>query len=151
MLHRLAGLLAVLVAMASPASAMDWLKGDRLESDCLSLLDDPQASEGVSCKAFIQGFLAGAEVTDGLVAERVKTLYRTGDSYVDRAAQTRVGMRLKQYGATSLAGYCIDADVGSEEVIGKVIAHFKRLPGEPELTAGAAVYQALVAGFPCGE
>lgn len=149
MRHWLAGLLAVLFAMASPASAMDWLEGDRLQSDCLSLLDDPKSPETVSCKAFIQGFLAGAQVTDELVAERMKKLQ--GDSYVDRAARTRVGMRLKQYGATSLAGYCIDGAVTSGEVIDQVITHLKRQPGEQDVTAGVAVYHALVAGFPCGE
>ena len=135
---------------ATPAAALEWLKESELEKQCDSFLENHESRDGALCVAFIQGFLAGAEATDGIVAERVKRLQSpTGDSYSDRAIRTRIGNRLKQYGSPYYAGYCIAEEVSSQTVIGKVIDYLNNHPDDPGLTANQAVYMALVHHFPC--
>lgn len=135
---------------ATPAAAVEWLTESQLEDRCDSFLGDQGSRDGALCVAFIQGFLAGAEATDGIVAERVKRLQpATGDSYSDRAIRTRIGSRLKQYGTPYYAGYCIAGEVSSQTVIEKVISYLNNHPDDPSLTANQIVYMALVHHFPC--
>lgn len=140
----------IFMMLATPASALEWLSETELERQCKSFLGDPQSRDGASCVAFIQGFLAGAEATDGIVAERVKQMHAsTGDSYSDRAIRTRIGSRLKEYGTPYYASYCISKDVSSAAVIGKVVDFLNDHPDEPGLTANQIVYMSLVHHFPC--
>jgi len=135
---------------AVPAGAVEWLTEGELENQCDQFLDDPQSRQGALCMAFIQGFLAGAEATDGVVAERISKMQApTGDSYSDRAIRTRIGSRLERFGTPYYAGYCIDNDVPSSTVISEVIDYLGNHPDEPGITANQAVYMALVDRFPC--
>ncbi len=143
-------LFAGVVLFAGPAMALEWLTEDELEQRCESFLDDAQSRDGALCIAFIQGFLAGAEATDGIVAERVRKIQPpSGDTYADRALRTRIGSYLQKYGTPYYAGYCIGQDVSSQTVITTVIDYLNNHPDEPGLTANQAVYMALMERFPC--
>ncbi|GAB4138436.1 MAG: hypothetical protein Tsb0016_04410 [Sphingomonadales bacterium] len=138
------------VAAARPSLAVEWLQETELQAHCQQFLEAPQSREGALCIAFIQGFLAGAEATDGIVAERVQKMQApTGDALSDRMIKTRIGSRLKQYGTPYYAGYCIAEDVSSQTVIAKVIDYLNEHPDEPSITANQAVYMGLVYHFPC--
>lgn len=139
-------LLAGSLLLVTPTRAIEWLAEAELEEQCAEFLSDGQSRGGALCIAFIQGFLAGADATDGIVADRIR---RTGDSFSDRAIRNRIGSRLEQYGASYYAGYCISKDVQSSKVIGEVIDYLGKHPDEPGITANQAVYMALVERFPC--
>lgn len=135
---------------APPAIALEWLQERELEAQCQHFLDASQSREGALCVAFIQGFLAGAEATDGIVAERVQKMRApTGDKFSDRTISTRIGSRLKQYGTPYYAGYCIAEDVSTQTVISNVVNYLNDHPDEPAITANQVVYMALVHHFPC--
>lgn len=138
------------VLFTAPAMALEWLTEEELEQQCESFLIDDRSRDGALCVAFIQGFLAGAEATDGIVAERVRKIQPpSGDTYEDRALRTRIGSYLQKYGTPYYAGYCIGPNVSSQAVVTTVIDYLNEHPDEPGLTANQAVYTALVESFPC--
>jgi hypothetical protein len=144
--------LLLFVIAPAPASTMEWLSGVELERSCSLFLDDPRSKDGALCLAFMQGFIAGSDATEGAVMDTAARSKSANESYAERAARTRVGtLRLQRLQASGLAEYCVDKDTPAVEVVKQITAYLEDHPEASDLTAYDAVREALVHSFPCDE
>ena len=145
----IAGAAAALI-LASPAAAVEALTTEELASHCNLLPSAPKSEDAVFCIRYIQGFIDGAVATDERVALNVAAEYDKLDSLTQRAARTRIGNRLKKFGPTFHAGYCLGAPVPLREVVDLVVeqlADDERVASNP--LARDLVYSALREQYPC--
>jgi hypothetical protein len=136
-----------LLLLAASAHAT-WLTAAELDRHCDAFLSDAQSRGGAICAAFIQGFIAGGEPTDGNVSVNA---WPPG-SFTERAVRTRAGSRVR---APADRAYCIDSGLPAAIVIERVTAHMHARSGDAaaarrdDAPAAWSVYEALVASFPC--
>lgn len=130
-----------------PGSAEEWLTGNDLERSCDVLLEGSDSTDGMLCLAFVQGFIAGADTSEG--AAGVRSAPRSSIGYAERATRTRLGtLRLQQIQST-YGHYCIGDEVTAVEVVQQVTDYLETHPEAANLTAHDAVREALVYSFPC--
>jgi len=136
---------------SAEASPVEWLTGQDLEQSCDLLLEDARNPDGGLCLAFIQGFIAGADTSDGVgVADNAPSSRPEDETYAQRAARTRLGtLRMQQVQPSTGPAYCIDETTSAIEVVKKVTAYLEDHAGTADLTACDAVREALVYSFPC--
>lgn len=144
-------LLLLFFIASAKASPVEWLTGHDLEQSCDLLLEDAGNADGGLCLAFIQGFIAGADASDGVVVPDASASSRSAEeTYAERAARTRLGtLRMQQLQPSAQPAYCIDETTPAIEVVKKVTAYLEDHANAADLTAGDAVREALVCSFPC--
>lgn len=106
--------LSLLLVFGTPSSsfALDALKS----SDLTVLCESETSSERIACQAYLQGFIDGALGTDPSVANNVVKESSTLDSITERAIRTRVQSRLRTYGPSFYAGFCLPPSLQVSEL-----------------------------------
>lgn len=136
----------VLFMAPAPTSTAEWFDGHELQGACELLLDETRDQAGLPCIAFIQGFIAGTEITEATSA--VDPSHAGDESYAERAARTRLGT-LRMHRLQGTKSYCIDESVSAMDVVRKITSYLDEHPEASDLTAYDAVLEALVQDFPC--
>jgi hypothetical protein len=134
------------LAAAQPALAMKVLTADDLASMCLEAAD-PGVDISEACGSYIRGFIDGAIATDPRVTENVANDLEN-ETFEQRAARTRIGSRLKRYGPSYYAMFCIPDPVPLSEITQHVLT-LLRDGFEGTEPAREVVYRVLVRDYPC--
>ncbi len=145
------GLLLIFGLLLTPmALAVEALSTEELMSHCDRYYDESAESDRVFCVRYIQGFIDGAVATDERVARNVAQEYDKEETFSERAARTRIGNRLEQFGASAYAGFCLGDPVPLKEVVEHVVEDATdkdRVAANP--LARELVYQTLREHYPC--
>ena len=139
--------LVILLFAASPATAMEWLDADQLESSCDAFLDGSTDADAALCLAFMQGFLAGAEAAPGVAWTGPGAA--DDETYAERAARTRLGTLRMLALRADQPDYCLDDSLSAIEIVETVAGYLETHEEALRLTNAEAVYEALVHEFPC--
>lgn len=140
---------AMLLALPT-AWAVEALSTEELVSHCDKYHDESASEDRTFCMRYIQGFIDGAVATDERVTNNVTQEFGEGESYGDRAARTRIGARLKRYGSSVYAEYCLGDPVPLAEVVEHVVADLAGATVIAEYPlARDAVYSTLREHYPC--
>ena len=134
------------------AVAVEALSTEELRSHCELYESEPEGTDGVFCVRYIQGFIDGAVVTDERVTYNVADEVDRQETFTERAARTRVGARLNQYGPSVYAEFCLGEPVPLRAVVEVIIADLldpQRVAGLP--LAREVVYNTLRRTYPCQE
>jgi len=139
--------LAALLLVASPATAMDWLDAEELESSCRAFLAGSTEKDAVICLAFVQGFLAGAEPVPG--AKRPDPDEMREETYAERVTRTRLStLRLMEL-RSNQPDYCLDDSLSTIQIVETVAGYLESHQEALSLTNAEAVYEALIHEYPC--
>lgn len=143
---------AIVCCLLFPTSAwaVEALSTAELVSHCNKYHDLHATEDRIFCVRYIQGFIDGAVVTDERVTRNVAEEYEKQDSLSERAKRTRIGSRLKQYGATVYAEYCLGDPVPLREVVEHVVEDLqneKLVAANP--LARDLVYSTFRRDYPC--
>ena len=152
MLSKLRAIWILLAAFVAPATfAVEPLSTEELAEHCAYYPTDQTGTDAVFCVRYIQGFIDGAVATDERVTKNVSDEYEKRESFTDRAIRTRApDQRMKRYGATVYAEFCLGAPVPLEEVVLRVIADLSQAEVLTEhALARDAVYTVLRRDYPC--
>jgi hypothetical protein len=143
--------LALIFAVASGPLSAHWLTGSELRQHCASLPQDPQSPGAMVCISYVQGFIGGAQTwSDAINPPTSGAGVAARKSYTERAAQTRVGSRLRQQTVFQGNGYCIGEDTSATRIAATVAAHLQQYGMEqPAAPAYRLVHEALTTNFPC--
>ena len=139
--------LAVLLLVAGPAVAMEWLGAEDFESSCDAFLAGSADKEAMLCLAYVQGFLAGAEAAPDASTPDIKA--DDSETYAERATRTRLGtLRIMRLRAKQ-PDYCLDESLSALRIVETVAGYLESHAEALKLTNAEAVYEALVHEFPC--
>ena len=96
------------------------------------------------CRAYINGFLDGAELTDIAILNKVKDR----SDFLERAYATRVGSGKGTLPATFFADFCIGKDLSRQQIVDEIMNAFEENPprGADERVA---IYQTIKRLYPC--
>ena len=143
-------LIVGLVCFASVQSfAVTPLLASEFASDCAG--PQMQNSKLERCALYIAGFLDGAVATDARVAENIADEFERKETLTQRAIRIRVGERMRLYGPSVYAEYCIGEPVPVTEVIDLLQREIqKNPPGDADL-ARDTMYVLLRNHYPCGD
>ena len=112
--------------------------------------DDPDGEDGIFCVRYIQGFIDGAVATDERVTYNVAAEYDEEESFTQRAIRTRVGSRIKRFGPSYYAEFCLGDPVPLADVVEVVVADLLGLESlEGREQARDVVYSTLRREYPC--
>ena len=147
---RVRNVVTVLIFLASARSfAVSPLPASQFVHDCTS--GEVQDVVPERCALYISGFLDGAVATDARVAENVADEFEQDETFTQRAARTRIGERIRRYGPSAYAEYCIGEPVPVADVIELVRREIpKNVPDDDDL-ARDMVYALLRKHYPCRE
>lgn len=138
-----------LASFMSIAHSVETLSAEELSSHCTHYSEDPTGQDATFCIRYIQGFIDGAVATDVRVTENVAQEYDTSNIQ-QRAMRTRIGSRLKRYGPSYYAEFCLIEPISLQLIVEQVTADLlKRKRIDERLSARSAVYQTLREQFPC--
>jgi hypothetical protein len=150
MLKHVYALTACVLLAVPTAWGVEALSSEELLSHCTQFENPAAEADRVFCLRYIQGFIDGAVATDEQVMRNVAQELGDDETFSQRAARTRLGSRLDQFGASVYAEYCLGDPVPLKEVVDHVIedarnpAVVARIPLARDL-----VYQALRIHYPC--
>lgn len=101
-------------------------------------------------KAYIAGFLSGAQVTDREIIRRFDTANQKEQKsdFFKRAFKTRVGER-NTVPATFYAGFCLPDDVVNDTVVDNIFAEIVKSGSHSNLDNAKLVYNATQSLYPC--
>ena len=102
----------LLMLLMSPAVA--W--NDYVVAACTGEATNPEVSRA-ACRAYIEGFLDGALVTDAAIVKSVTGSEAATSDYFARAYQTRVSAQRINLPPTSLAHFCLPEEESRAEVV----------------------------------
>lgn len=148
MLRLVVTLPIVLLALSWPARAVEPLTAGELRGYCAEFEARPDAGASRLCLIYIKGFLDGAIATDARVAENVVNEVERDETFSERAFRTRVSRRLREFGPSVYAEFCVGTPVPVAEVVEHVVRQFDGLKNEA-LDARSFVYAALRENYPC--
>ena len=138
--------------LAPMAWAVEALSTEELVSHCEKYYDEEAEKDRIFCVRYIQGFIDGAVATDARVAKNIVEEFDAEESYSQRATRTRIGSRLKRYGSSVYADFCLGDPIPLREVVEHVVT---TLSNEELVNANPlardVVYQTLLADYPCNE
>ena len=137
------------LAAAKQVSAIEPLTATQLHKVCVDSRDQPDSPEARLCIYYVKGFLDGAVATDGRVAENVVAEIVAEETFTERAIRTRVGNRLRDYGASFYAGFCVGQPDPIADVTLHVIEELERYDELDGLSAQMVVYDSLRRHYPC--
>jgi hypothetical protein len=143
-------LLGLCLLFAPGAWGVEPLSTEELLSHCKYYPEEGYEADRIFCVRYIQGFIDGAVATDENVMRNVSEQYEDRESFSERASRTRIGSRLKLYGATVYAEFCLGAPVPLKEVVEHVVedARNEELVASYDL-ARDLVYYSLRDHYPC--
>lgn len=127
--------LLLAMAMAATASA-------NVVQDCLP---DADASAQHACDTFVEGFLAGALLTDAAIIESLEKS-EEGSGFMARAYRTRLGKSTAP--ATYFASFCLP-DKTLQALVAEIRADMSDL--DPARPLGEVVYSVIKQRYPCPE
>ncbi|MFT5504626.1 MAG: hypothetical protein ACI845_002822 [Gammaproteobacteria bacterium] len=139
-------------ALFNSAQAVEPLTTEELVSHCNHYAGDPGGKDGIFCVRYVQGFLDGAVATDERVTLNVAAEYGKEETFSERAARNRLGVRLSKYGPSVYADFCLGEPVPLADVVQKVVndlqntALVKNLPSARDL-----VYMTVRTQYPCDD
>ena len=147
---------AALISLVHPVQAVEILSSEELALHCAELERAPRSEDAIFCIRYVQGFIDGAVATDERVTQNVAAEYdEKEETFTERAMRTRgihryIDRRLKRYGPSVYAEFCLGAPVPLREVVDAVAeqledeAKVKATPHAREL-----VYATLRETYPC--
>lgn len=143
-------LVLVIGLLSAPrASSIESLSAAQLKQFCSEAAANYDDAESWLCIYYVKGFLDGAVATDARVAENVVAEIEAEETFTERAIRTRVGSRLKTYGPSVYAEFC----VGQPDPIADVILHVNeeldRYEDLEGIQAQSVVYASLRRHYPC--
>lgn len=150
MLKTIGAAIVCCLLFPTAAWAVEALSTAELVSHCNKYHDSEATEDRIFCVRYIQGFIDGAVVTDERVTRNVAEEYEKQDSLSERAKRTRIGSRLKQYGATVYAEYCLGDPVPLREVVEHVVEDLQNenlVASNP--LARDLVYNTFRSDYPC--
>ncbi|MDZ4729971.1 MAG: Rap1a/Tai family immunity protein [Xanthomonadales bacterium] len=139
-----------LLSFPFKAFAVEALETAELASHCKNYLAGEDTVDGTFCVRYIQGFIDGAVATDERVTLSVSDEYERDETFTERATRTRIGTRVKRYGASVYAGYCLGDPLPLRDVVRKVVADLAdagKVSASP--LARDLVYSTLTSAYPC--
>lgn len=136
---------------APRASSIEPLSAAQLKQFCNEAATSYDDAESWLCIYYVKGFLDGAVATDARVAENVVAEIEEQESFADRAIRTRVGSRLRDYGPSVYAEFCLGQPDPIAEVIQHVNEEMDRHDDLEGVHAQTVVYSALRRHYPCTE
>jgi len=127
--------------------AVESLSTSELAEHCVFYEKEPQGVDAVFCVRYIQGFIDGAVATDERVVSNV--LSDKEESFSERAMRTRLG-KMKLYGSTYYADFCLGEPIQLKEIAVKVITDLSNTEiTSKQPLARDVVYQTLRTNYPC--
>lgn len=142
-------LAATVLLSFSAANAVDPLTATTLKRYCENYAEDPESTLSQKCVAYVGGFLDGAVATDERVAENVVGEIEQEESFSERAIRTRVYGRMREYGPSVYADFCIGDPVPIKEVVLHVIEEIAGIAELKGVTAQNVVYASVRKHYPC--
>jgi hypothetical protein len=132
------------------ARAIEALSTEELISHCAIYNEDPGGEDGIFCIRYIQGFIDGAVATDERVAYNVADEYEREETPTERAIRARLTSRIKLYGSSYYADFCVGDPLPLAEVTSKVIGDLMKLESlEGRELARDVIYETLRREYPC--
>jgi hypothetical protein len=101
-----------------------------------------------SCRAYLEGFLDGAQLTDTAIADHAREDEDFFDHYAERAYRTRVNSARASVPATSLADFCVPDDLPRANIISELAAELAKTNAASE-NFPQTVYDLVKARLPC--
>lgn len=143
-------LAAVSCLSVSPrSSAIEPLTAVQLKAVCSGATNRPDSPETMLCVYYVKGFLDGAVATDGRVAENVAAEIEDQESFAERAIRTRVINRLRDYGPSVYAEFCVGQPDPVADVVLHVVEELERYDDLARIPAQVIVYDSLRRHYPC--
>lgn len=141
--------LVIMLLCAPVAQAVDPLSAETLKRYCTGYTDSLESVLAQKCLAYVGGFLDGAVATDERVAENVVAEFATDETFSERAMRTRVYGRLRDYGPSVYADFCIGDPVPIKDVVLHVIEEMDSRESLDDVAARQIVYAAVKTHYPC--
>lgn len=142
-------IVAVCCLLVAPrAFAIEPLTANQLAEVCSDA--DSASPETRLCVYYVKGFLDGAVATDGRVAENVVSEIDAQESFAERAIRTRVINRLRDFGPSVYAEFCVGQPDPIADVVLHVIEELDRYTTLEGVQAQTVVYDSLRRHYPCG-
>lgn len=136
--------------LAAPrASAIEPLTAAQLKEFCVDAGADYDSTEAWLCIYYVKGFLDGAVATDARVAENVVAEIEAEETFTERAIRTRVGSRLKDFGPSVYAEFCVGQPDPIADVVLHVVEELDRYDDLDGVQAQEVVYASLRRHYPC--
>ena len=137
-----------LLLSTTSAKAAETLTTEELALHCSHYEKDPQGIDATFCVRYIQGFIDGAVATDERVISNIVT-GKKEETFSERAMRTRLG-KLRLYGSTYNADFCLSDPIALNEAVEKVVADLmnETILNKPIL-ARDVVYQTFRNHYPC--
>jgi len=136
--------------LAAPrASAIQPLTAIQLKEVCADAIKSEDSPEARLCVYYVKGFLDGAVATDGRVAENVAAEIEEQETFTERAIRTRIGNRLKKFGPSVYAEFCVGQPDPIADVVLHVIEELDRYDNLDGIQAQTVVYASLRRHYPC--
>ncbi|MCH9694128.1 MAG: hypothetical protein K0U72_06425 [Gammaproteobacteria bacterium] len=147
-------LIIVVIAMtclfaANRVIAIEPLTALQLKDACDDFREHGDSSAKSLCIYYVKGFLDGAVATDARVAENVVAEIEAEETFTDRAIRTRVGSRLKDFGPSVYAEFCVGQPDPIAELVLHVIEELGRYESLEKIQAQSVVYSSLRRHYPC--
>ncbi len=140
---------ALLLIGTTAVNAVEPLTATTLQRYCADYADDPESLLSQKCVAYVGGFLDGAVATDERVAENVVSEIEATESFAERAIRTRVYGRLREYGPSVYAEFCVGQPVPIKEVVLHVNEELSSRESVVDISALSIVYAALRKHYSC--
>lgn len=141
--------LICLTLYASHANAIEPMSASALNDICANAVEQPETDDAWLCVVYVKGFLDGAVATDGRVAENVASEIDGDESYSERAIRTRVINRLRDFGPSVYADFCVGQPDPIVEVVAHVVEELERYDDLTGIQAQTIVYDSLRRHYPC--
>ena len=135
--------------MTPKGFAIEPLDAEKLREVCGGAEANPESAETQLCIYYVKGFLDGAVATDGRVAENVASEMDDEETFTERAIRTRVINRLRDYGPSVYAEFCVGQPDPIVDVMMHVIDELERHEDLTNKKAQTIVDDALRRHYPC--
>lgn len=136
--------------LAAPrASAIQPLTAIQLKEVCADAIKSEDSPEARLCVYYVKGFLDGAVATDARVAKNVAAEIEEQETFAERAIRTRIGSRLKKYGPSVYAEFCVGQPDPIVDVVLHVVEELDRYDDLEGTNAQTVVYDSLRRYYPC--
>ena len=141
---------AVSFLLVSPrALSIEPLSAAQLQQACVDFREKADSPWSALCVYYVKGFLDGAVATDKRVAENVAAEIEKEESFTERAIRTRVGNRLREFGPSYYAEFCVGQPDPIADVVLHVVEELDRFDDLDGLQAQTVVYASLRRHYPC--
>ncbi|RZV33902.1 MAG: hypothetical protein EX272_13970 [Chromatiales bacterium] len=141
---------AISCLLVSPrAFSIEPLSAAQLQQACVEFRDKVDGPWSSLCVYYVKGFLDGAVATDKRVAENVAAEIEKEESFTERAIRTRVGNRLREFGPSVYAEFCVGQPDPIADVVLHVVEELDRYDDLEGLQAQKVVYASLRRHYPC--